>query len=559
MGLFSNYDIEEIISEGDAATVYRCVHSSQARTVAVKVLSPQLISRYPEIRSNFEKFSHVVAKLVHANIVRVSEQGIVGELPYFVMDYVDGESLHDVMKKRTLNFAQKLDIVLQVSKALTYAHKNGIIHRNLKPANVLIDSAGKIKITDFGIAQLIEGRSGKKNLPSEPLDYLAPEQKSGQVDISSASDCYSFGVLMYELFTGHLPGNPLALPSYHDSSIPAYLDEVITTCLNPDPANRYATAEGIREKLLESMWGAHIPEAITKRILQGMGDINTRFVLLDVVQENRYGGVYLCDNSVNHSKLIIKKIVGTREGYKECTILSNLQHPNVANIYGTSTDEGVFIVLMEYLAGGNLNDRLVNPWEWKKAVNVIKQICQGMFFIHENNMVHGNLRPTNILFSRRGEAKVADCSLNEHYQDKGTGTNLYVYPNESKSKLGDIYSVGVIFFEMVAGTVPVWKHNELVVNPLFRSLPDDLQLVITRMLAIVAKDRYRDFKEVIETLDGLGGTVRSKPAKKKTQGKSALLKLLLVLLVVAAVVALAMTFREFSSGMIESAKDAYGF
>lgn len=558
MGLFSNYDVEDIISEGESATVYKCVQSSTARTVAIKVLSQQLLNQHPEIAKNFEKISDIVAKLNHPNIVHITEHGRVGGLPYFVMNYVDGISLDVALQQKTLKFSEKLDIVLQISKALTYAHKNGIIHLNLKPANVLIDKKHRIQITDFGVAHLTDGLSGETDTDSEMSKYWSPEQKSGRGIVTTATDCYSLGVMMYELFTGRLPGDPLALPSYHDSSIPPYLDEVVTACLEPDPKKRYPRAEKIKEKLLESMWGAHLPDSVKQRTLQGMGDINTRFVLLDVVQENRYGGVYLCENSVNHSSLIVKKIVGTREGYKECTILSNLQHPNVTNIYGTATDEGVFIVLMEYLAGGSLADRLVSPWEWKNAVKIVKQICQGLSFIHGNNMVHGNLRPSNILFSRRGEAKVADCALNEHYQAEKSGNNHYVYPNEQKSKLTDIYSVGAMLFEMVAGMVPVWKHNELVVNAKFRSLPESQQAVLKRMLSIVPKDRYRDFNEVIKALDGLGSVAKSRPANEKVLRKTGTSKILLLLLVVAAAAAIALTFGEFSGGIIDSARDAFG-
>ncbi|MEE8482608.1 MAG: protein kinase, partial [Acidiferrobacterales bacterium] len=543
MGLFSNYDIEDVIAEGDSATVYKCAHSTHKRTVAVKVLSQQLMNRHPEVTANFKRTFHIAAKLNHPNIVQVIERGIVGELPYLVMQYVDGMPLSDALKRQTLDFNQKLDVALQISKALAYAHKNGVIHRNLKPSNILISSKGKILIADFGIAQLVDVSPGEPPPAADLPEYISPEQKSGRSALTAATDVYALGVLLYEMFTGQYPGNPLSLPSSHDSAIPAYLDEVITTCLNPDPKKRYASAEGVKNKLLESMWGAHIEQAAKERALHDMGDINTRLALLDVVQENRFGGIYLCENSVNHNSLIVKKVVGTRDGYKECTILSNLQHPNVVNIYGTSTDEGVFIILMEYLAGGSLNDRLVNPWEWRKAVKAVKDICQGMVFIHDNKLVHGNLRPSTILFTRQGTAKVADCALNAHYLEEPAKANWYTYPGEPKNILADVYSVGAILFEMVTGIVPVRKHNELVVNDRFYSLPPDLQALLKRLLAVVPKDRYRDFRETIRELDGLGKPERAKKQKEKKKSSGAP-KSLLFILMVTVLLALAFTYSD---------------
>ncbi|MEE8388987.1 MAG: protein kinase [Acidiferrobacterales bacterium] len=556
MGLFTNYDIEDIIAEGDMATVYKCVQTSPRRPVAVKVLSQQLINRYPEIAKVFEKEFLIIARLNHPNIVPVIDRGMAGGLPYFVMDYVDAIPLDVALKTRSLDLSNKLHMALQICKALSYAHLNGVIHRNLKPANVLVDKEGNIQITDFAIAQLVDIHADKQGLMGTP-DYMSPEQKVGS-KLTAATDVYSLGVIMYEIFTGQLPGKSLTAPSYHDQIIPAYLDEIITTCLHPDPINRYASADKVKDKMLESLWGAHIQELKKKRVLQGMGDINTRFAMLDVIKETRFGSLYLCDNTINHRRVVVKKVPGTKEGYKENTVLSNLQHPNVVNIFGTSTEDNGFIVIMEYLSRGNLNDRLVHPLAWKKAVNTVKEICQGMAFIHANNLVHGNLRPSNILFSRTGEAKVGDCSLREHYRGETTGANWYVYPNQPISKLGDIYAAGAILFEMICATVPTWRKSELVANKQFDSLPSDLQSSLKRMLAVVPKDRYRNFMEVIKELDGLIIHDEHKDIKKQKQVSSGAFTFLLILLLLSSMSALAFYFPEVPGNLIRTIQSVLG-
>ncbi|MEE8481969.1 MAG: protein kinase, partial [Acidiferrobacterales bacterium] len=184
-------------------------------------------------------------------------------------------------------------------------------------------------------------------------------------------------------------------------------------------------------------------------------------------------------------------------------------------------------------------------------------VCQGMAFIHDNKLVHGNLRPSNILFARQGTAKVSDCALNAHCLEEPAKTNWYIYPGEPKNILADVYSVGAILFEMVTGIVPVRKHNELVVNDRYYSLPPDLQALLKRLLAIVPKDRYRDFRETIRELDGLGKPVQAKKEKEKKKSSGAP-KSLLFILMVTVLLALAFTYSDTTLEIFESIKAAIG-
>jgi serine/threonine protein kinase len=554
MTLFANYDIENIIAEGGTATIYKCVESSFKRPVAVKVLSQQLVNKYPEIITRFEQESSVLARLNHPNIVHVIDRGIVGGLPYVVMEYVDGMSLSSAVQRGALESRQKLDIVIQVCKALAYAHKNDVIHRDFKPANVLLDAEGNAHVANLGVAQLVDVPPDEHGPVTGATVYLSPEQKSGHGELTAATDIYALGVVMYEMFTGRLPDDPPASPSYYNPAIPAYLDEVITTCLNPDPEKRYASAGQVKDKLLEASYGAHLDEVKKKAVLEEIGDIKTRFVLLDVIKDRPFAAVYLCENTVNHNILVIKKVGDTMQGFKESTVLANLRHPNVVDIFGTSKEKDMFIIVMEYLVGGSLKDRLVKPWQWRAAVKTARDYCMGLAFLHKNQMVHGNLRPSNILFTGGGEAKISDCCLDEHYQDDDSVSNWYVYPNESRNELSDIYAAGAILFEMVTGTTPSWQRGQLLVNEHFQLLPADLQEVIRRMLAQVPKDRYRSVTEVIPLFDDLLETGKRKPARKQGRNRSAMPLLVVLLLLLGAVAALALLFPDMAASGIKSWK-----
>ena len=555
MGLFANYDVEDIIAEGEMATVYKCLQSSDKHPVAVKLLSQQFVAKHPEIVDYFDIVSATIARMNHPNIVHVIDSGVAGGLPFFVMEFVDGVSLNVAMERGALDFNKKLDVVVQICKALAYAHKNGVIHYAFKPANVLLDREGNVQVTDFGIAQIVKAKPSVKNTIMSAPEYMSPEQKSAQGDLTRTTDIYALGVIMYEMFTGQLPGEPLTFPSYHDSSIPAYLDEVITTCLKIDPNKRYPSAQLVQDKLLDEMYGAHVEEPKKSEVLKGIGDLKTRFAVLDVIKESRFGSVYLCENTVNHNRLIIKKVKGTDQGYKECTALGNLQHPNVVNIYSTSKEGDVFFIVMEYLPGGSLSDRLVNAWDWKTAVKVTRDICMGLAFLHKNQLVHGNVRPSNILFTNKGEAKITDCCLDEHYQNEETETNWYVYPNEPKNFLADEYSAGAILFEMLTGTLPQWKKGSLVANEQFGSLPVDLQNIVQRMIAQVPKDRFGSLTEVVNRLEAMLNVDTRKGVKKQKQKMSGTMKFLLFLLSLSAISAIAYYYIDANPSVIDPLKN----
>jgi serine/threonine protein kinase len=155
MGLFANYDIEEVIAEGDLATVYKCSTANSESPLAVKVLSQQLLTLDPGIIDRFTRESPVLSRLNHPNVVHYVDLGISGGLPYLVMPYHDGGSLKTMLAQGKLELRRKLDIALQICKALAYAHKNGIVHGGFKPANVLIGQHDSVVVTDFCFTQLV--------------------------------------------------------------------------------------------------------------------------------------------------------------------------------------------------------------------------------------------------------------------------------------------------------------------------------------------------------------------------------------------------------------------
>ena len=253
--LDNRYEILEIIGTGGMAVVYKARCHRLNRLVAVKILKDEY-SRDDEFRRRFHHEGEAVAMLSHPNIVQVFDVSSTGNADFIVMELIDGITLKQYMEKKgTLNWKETLHFAMQIGKALEHAHGRGIVHRDIKPHNVMVLKNGSVKVTDFGIARVM---SKSNTLTKEALGsvhYISPEQaKGGWVD--NRSDLYSLGVVMYEMMTGRPPydgespvavaiqhiNGGAAMPSTLNPNIPAGLEQIIMKGMALDTKDRYPSA-----------------------------------------------------------------------------------------------------------------------------------------------------------------------------------------------------------------------------------------------------------------------------------------------------------------------------
>ena len=240
-----SFAVLDVIADGGMATVYRGMQTSLDRPVAIKVLSRSL-SGDEDAQERFQREARTVAKLNHANVIQIIDHGVADEGCYIVMEYVDGPSLDAVIGKRGIpKIYQAVTIGLQVAYALEHAHSRGVVHRDIKPGNILLDRAtGDVKVTDFGIAQLTSPDTAdrtltKANVALGTIDYMSPEQRRVGGKVDERTDIFAFGVLMYEMITGHTPvGRFRNLHEVRDDTPPA-LNALIQRCLQEDPEDRF--------------------------------------------------------------------------------------------------------------------------------------------------------------------------------------------------------------------------------------------------------------------------------------------------------------------------------
>jgi serine/threonine protein kinase len=241
---FPQLEILELIGQGGMGAVYKARQPSLDRTVALKILAPQLVQD-PAFAERFSREARTLAKLSHPHTVDIHD---------FVMEYVDGAALREVMRAGRLSAADALGLVPQLCDALQFAHDAGIVHRDIKPENILLDHAGNVKIADFGLAKLIapDRADGVSLTISGAVmgtpAYMAPEQIEHPLDVDHRADIYAVGVVFYELLTGELPLGRFVPPS-RKVEVDVRVDEVVLKALEKEPRLRYQHASEVRTEV----------------------------------------------------------------------------------------------------------------------------------------------------------------------------------------------------------------------------------------------------------------------------------------------------------------------
>src|ERR1035438_9940285 len=269
---FPQLEILGLIGQGGMGYVFKARQPKIERLVALKIL-PQSLAADPAFAERFTREGRMLARLSHPNIVAIHDFGQANGFFYLLMEFVDGVNLRQAMKVGRFTPAQALSIVPKICEALEYAHHEGILHRDIKPENILLDSKGRVKIADFGIAKLVGAEVPPFGVPPSggpdrlkpglqtasanltetgkalgTPQYMAPEQIEHPQDVDQRADIYSLGVVFYEMLTGELPLGRFAPPS-EKSTVDPRVDEVVLRTLEKERERRTQTAGEVKTQV----------------------------------------------------------------------------------------------------------------------------------------------------------------------------------------------------------------------------------------------------------------------------------------------------------------------
>ncbi len=561
----ANFRIEKAIGRGGMAEVYYGQDVKLERPVAIKVIDVRHRGD-PAYAERFVNEAKAVATWRHEHVVQIYYADDEDGLYYFVMEYIDGQDLSKLIahyreQGEYVPHQEVIRVGHAIAAALDYAHEKGIIHRDVKPSNVMVAQDGRVVLTDFGLALDVEQGSLGEVFGSSY--YVAPEQARRSADAVPQSDLYSLGIILYEMLTGRVPfddPSPTAVALQHVTAEPPpprelnpnlsqETEAVLLKALNKSPEERYQSGQGLIEALQEalqveeigdepppvtvlsgpiaaeeespdSLIGKQLDEYRLEAVL-GRGGMARVYRGLDV-RLNRRVAIKVIDTPFQTDPEYIKRFE------REAQAIAQLEHPHIVRLYRYGEAHGLLYIAMQYIAGRSLNAVLAAHRQEEEQLSpadirrITREICLALDYAHDKGVIHRDVKPSNIMLDEEGAVFLTDFGL-ALLTEVGTrgeilGSPHYIAPEQAISSAkvvpqSDLYSVGVILYELFTGVVPFDAAEPLDTAMLHVSEPPppprevqpdlspELEAMLLKCLAKSPEERYPDGEALANALE----------------------------------------------------------
>ncbi|HEX2644369.1 MAG TPA: protein kinase [Thermoanaerobaculia bacterium] len=564
----SRYRILERLGGGGMGVVYKAEDLKLGRPVALKFLAAQRGENEAD-RRRFLREARAASALDHSGICTIYEidESDDGRL-FIAMAFCEGETLKRHIARGPLPPDEAVDLAVQVAAGLARAHERGIVHRDVKPANLMVTPGGQVRIVDFGIAHL-EGQT-RLTRPGAAVGtaaYMAPEVfRSEPVD--ARSDIWSLGVVIYEMLTGEVPfqgehdgavidailrSDPPPLETVRPGLPPA-LQRVIDRCLAKPSHDRYTDMEELRRDLLAIQQadatvvevrspgsrGTTQPKVASGSAAQLGGRVVGHYQVLEQLGGGGMGVVYRAEDT-RLERLVALKFLPSEISrdpevkarfFQEARVASALDHPNVCTIHEVGeAEDGRLYLAMACYDGETLRTRLKRgPLGIDEAVEIALQIARGLAKAHRQGIVHRDIKPANLMITSDEVVKILDFGLAKligaaALTRSGTslGTPAYMSPEQARTDdvdaRTDIWALGVVLYEMLSGRRPFRGERDQAIlysllheepEPLSRlrpEVPPDLEAIVRRMMEKDPDRRPATMAEVVADLQAFRGPV----------------------------------------------------
>jgi serine/threonine protein kinase len=509
------YEILEELGRGGMGVVFKARQISMNRLVALKLIRDSTLAG-PQERARFRIEADAAARMRHPNIVPIYDIGEHQGRPYFAMELVAGGSLEKHLAGQPQPPFPAADLVRILALAVQHAHEQKIIHRDLKPANILLVSGGVVsdewspapstahhspltihqpKITDFGLAKRLDTESTAWTLEGAVLGtagYMAPEQAAGRVhDFGPGTDIYALGAILYELLTGRPPfqaalwnqiieqvlhAEPV-LPTQLRSDLPHDLETICLKCLEKEPRQRYASARELADDLGRFLNGQPVV-AVPLSGIERLARLAARdgYQLVSEIGHGPRSTLYRAFYSPLQQPVALKVFPAgtcTREEWEarlrpHIDLWTLLAHPHIVPVRQVGWWDGAPYLAVEYLPHGSLDARLGGkPYPVHEALRLVEQLAEIVRYLHRQGVVHGNLKPSNVLLAADGIPRVSDFRPAsglfqgplpmDDREPAGLGylaPEVIRDPGAEPRPYTDIYGLGTILYALLTGRPP---------------------------------------------------------------------------------------------------------
>ncbi len=444
--LDGRYDIRELIGIGGMANVYRCYDTMDDREVAIKILKDEYLNNLEFIR-RFKNESKAIAVLSHPNIVKVFDVSFGDMIQYIVMEYIDGITLKEYIQQQgVLTWKETVHLISQVLAALSHAHSKGVVHRDVKPQNMMLLSDGTIKVTDFGIARFSNNTKTMTEQAIGSVHYIAPEQAKGDIT-DGRTDIYSLGVMMYEMLTGKLPydgDNAVSVALMHlqltpdspckvNPDIPEGLEEITLKAMQKQPSDRYQSAQD----MLSDIERFRLNPSVKFEYKYFFDKQPTKYVdAINKVRSNRFEGAEETakdDDNVRHSStfaVVLGIVIAVFLAFTVCFVIGLTRQ--------TATEELLEVEVPNFI-GMNVNEIISNSdykfkFEYEYVFNKDKEI---------NEVVDQTPLPS----SKKKVKENATITLSVNSK-QGEGEIPYVYGDDQSTAIQKLKEANFIYYEI---------------------------------------------------------------------------------------------------------------
>jgi serine/threonine protein kinase len=484
------YDLVRELGRGGMGVVFQARHQPTGRTVALKLIRNASLATPREL-ARFRIEAEAAARLDHPNVVRILEVGEHRGGPYIAMEFVAGGTLERFLDGKPQPAAVAARLVHTLANAIQHAHDHNVIHRDLKPANILLESSALVpKVSDFGLAKRLDTDSTALTHDGAVLgtpSYMAPEQAAGKLrDIGPATDVHALGAILYEMLTGRPPfrgdswnqtidqvvnAEPTP-PARLAAGVPPDLETVCLKCLEKEPAKRYGAARELAEELerylADRPVAAARPSEYERLVRLAARD---GFEVQGVHARGPRGVVYRALYGPLKQPVALKVFPAgtcTSEEWGErvrrgAELSAGLGHPQIVAIQRAGWWDGVPFLAEEFIPHGSLAEQLSSrPQPVVQALRFVEQLTEIIVYAHRQGIVHGNLKPSNVLMAANGIPRIGDflppvglVSPPRPADCTDAASLSYLAPEllsdgESRPHT-DIHGLGAILYRLLAG------------------------------------------------------------------------------------------------------------